>query len=168
MQNVVALPVRIDADSGAVNSSTVEAVLPSELLSGAGRRRSRQDIQPQQEAEETEETKRARLFGRTALDAEDYLRHAESVAGLIISIDASYWSFMDDGSVVVPDCSRYRGKVRMHILCYDLPLSISLHTFYTRSASLSRGHDLEISSNQWQPCHKLMTGSCIAMAGFET
>jgi hypothetical protein len=124
MQNVVALPVRIDAASGAVGSSTVEAVLPSELLSGAGRRRPRQDLQLEQEAEETEESKRARLFGRTALDAEDYLRHAESVAGLIISIDASYWSFMDDGSVVVPDSSRYRGKVCMHILCYDLALSI--------------------------------------------
>ena len=120
MQNVVSLPVRIDADSGAVGSSTVEAVLPSELLSGAGRRRSRQDLQPEQEAEETEEIKRARLFGRTALDAEDYLRHAESVAGLIISINASYWSFMDAGSVVVPDHSRYHGKVHMHTLCYNL------------------------------------------------
>jgi hypothetical protein len=123
MPNMDSLPDQMDADAGASDSRR-EAVQMSDLPSEADRRRSRQDMQSEQEAEETDESKRARLFGRTALDAEDYLRHAESVAGLIISIDASYWSFMDDGSVVVPDSSRYRGKVRMHILCYDLALSI--------------------------------------------
>ena len=120
MPNVNSLPGGMDADSGALGSSTVEAVHPSELLSGSERRRSRQDMQSEQEAEETDESKRARLFGRTALDAQEYLRHAESVAGLIISINASYWSFMDAGSVVVPDHSRYHGKVHMHTLCYNL------------------------------------------------
>ena len=110
---------QMDADSGAPGISRRAALL-SESVPGAGHRRSREDIQSEQEAEETEESKRARLYERTALDAEDYLRHAESVAGLIISIDASYWSFMDDGSVVVPDHSRYHGKVRMHTLCHNL------------------------------------------------